>query len=150
MHLFLSQPGGVFNSLLNVLPLKVGVPFQDLLKSGPVGNLAHDDGDRNPHSSNARASSHDLRIKRYTVKHRDYLLGYWSLGNTLILRRSTIKGFKRQWNVLFKARRNRGATDPVNQGINYVYGMLYGEVWRALVRVGLDPRTNTYEGKCFV
>ena len=39
----------------------------------------------------------------------------------------------------FKARNTRGAIDPVNQAINYVYGMLYGEVWRALVKVGLDP-----------
>lgn len=31
------------------------------------------------------------------------------------------------------------ATDPVNQSINYLYGILYGEVWRAIVSVGLDP-----------
>ncbi len=39
----------------------------------------------------------------------------------------------------FRGRATRGATDPVNQAINYVYGMLYGEVWRALVKAGLDP-----------
>jgi CRISPR-associated protein Cas1 len=39
----------------------------------------------------------------------------------------------------FKARHTQGAADPINQAINYVYGMLYGEVWRALVKVGLDP-----------
>jgi CRISPR-associated protein Cas1 len=39
----------------------------------------------------------------------------------------------------FPGRVTRGAEDPVNQAINYVYGMLYGEVWRALAKAGLDP-----------
>lgn len=36
-------------------------------------------------------------------------------------------------------REGRGATDPVNQLINYGYGILYGQVERALVLAGLDP-----------
>ena len=37
------------------------------------------------------------------------------------------------------SRKTRGATDPVNSVLNYGYGMLYGQVERALVLAGLDP-----------
>jgi len=46
----------------------------------------------------------------------------------------------------FRGRVTRDASDPVNQCINYVYGMLYGEVWRALVRAGLDPYFGIMHG----
>lgn len=46
----------------------------------------------------------------------------------------------------FKSRNTFGATDPVNQAINYVYGMLYGEVWRGLIKVGLDPYFGLIHG----
>lgn len=36
-------------------------------------------------------------------------------------------------------RRTRGARDPFNQALNYGYGILYGQVERALVLAGLDP-----------
>lgn len=36
-------------------------------------------------------------------------------------------------------RRGRGARDPFNSALNYGYGILYGEVERALVLAGLDP-----------
>jgi CRISPR-associated protein Cas1 len=36
-------------------------------------------------------------------------------------------------------REGRGATDPVNGALNYGYGVLYGQVERALVLAGLDP-----------
>jgi CRISPR-associated protein Cas1 len=36
-------------------------------------------------------------------------------------------------------REGRGATDPVNCALNYGYGVLYGQVERALVLAGLDP-----------
>lgn len=39
----------------------------------------------------------------------------------------------------FPGRRTRGACDPVNQALNYAYGCLYADIWRAVVRVGLDP-----------
>ena len=39
----------------------------------------------------------------------------------------------------FPGRRTRGATDPVNVSLNYAYGMLYADVWRAVARAGLDP-----------
>jgi len=36
-------------------------------------------------------------------------------------------------------RETRGATDALNSGLNYGYGILYGAVERALVLAGLDP-----------
>lgn len=36
-------------------------------------------------------------------------------------------------------RRTRGAKDPLNAALNYGYGILYGQVERALVLAGLDP-----------
>lgn len=39
----------------------------------------------------------------------------------------------------FPGRRGRGARDPVNSCLNYGYGVLYGQVERALVLAGLDP-----------
>jgi len=42
-------------------------------------------------------------------------------------------------NYGFEKRTGRGATDPINSALNYGYGILYGEVERALVLAGLDP-----------
>jgi len=36
-------------------------------------------------------------------------------------------------------RQGRGATDPVNSLLNYGYGILYGQIERAIVLAGLDP-----------
>ncbi len=36
-------------------------------------------------------------------------------------------------------RKTRGAQDPLNAALNYGYGILYGQVERALVLAGLDP-----------
>jgi CRISPR-associated protein Cas1 len=36
-------------------------------------------------------------------------------------------------------RKGRGAQDPVNSALNYGYGMLYGQIERAIVLAGLDP-----------
>ncbi len=46
----------------------------------------------------------------------------------------------------FDGRTTRGATDPMNVCLNYVYGMLYGEVWRSVVRAGLDPYFGLMHG----
>jgi CRISPR-associated protein Cas1 len=55
---------------------------------------------------------------------------------------------QRYWNAVGKVlpescawpgRQGRGATDPVNSALNYGYGVLYGQVERALVLAGLDP-----------
>ena len=39
----------------------------------------------------------------------------------------------------FKGRERRGAQDPVNSALNYGYGMLYTNIWGAIVLAGLDP-----------
>jgi len=39
----------------------------------------------------------------------------------------------------FKERSGRYATDPVNSMLNYGYGILMGEIWRAVHYAGLDP-----------
>ena len=39
----------------------------------------------------------------------------------------------------FESRIGRGAEDPINQALNFGYGLLYAEVWRAIARTGLDP-----------
>jgi CRISPR-associated protein Cas1 len=49
-------------------------------------------------------------------------------------------------NFGFCGRVTRGANDPVNQCLNYVYGMLYGEVWRAVMKAGLDPYFGLMHG----
>jgi CRISPR-associated protein Cas1 len=36
-------------------------------------------------------------------------------------------------------RKGRGAKDPVNSALNYGYGLLYGQIERAIVLAGLDP-----------
>lgn len=48
--------------------------------------------------------------------------------------------------LAFPGRHTRHATDPVNSAINYIYGMLYGEVWRAVIRAGLDPYFGIIHG----
>lgn len=39
----------------------------------------------------------------------------------------------------FSGRSGRGASDPINAMLNYGYGILYGQIERALVLAGLDP-----------
>ena len=46
----------------------------------------------------------------------------------------------------FLGRITQGAKDSVNQCFNYVYGILYGEVWRAVVKTGLDPYFGIIHG----
>ena len=48
--------------------------------------------------------------------------------------------------VGFGGRITISAHDPVNQCLNYVYGILYGEVWRAVVKAGLDPYFGVIHG----
>ncbi len=42
-------------------------------------------------------------------------------------------------NLDWPGRRTRGASDPFNMTLNYAYGVLYGQIERALVLAGLDP-----------
>jgi CRISPR-associated protein Cas1 len=46
----------------------------------------------------------------------------------------------------FPGRVGRGATDTLNGALNYTYSLLYGEVWRALVKAGLDPYFGVMHG----
>ena len=46
----------------------------------------------------------------------------------------------------FGGRITLAANDPVNQCLNYIYGVLYGEVWRAVVKAGLDPYFGLVHG----
>lgn len=39
----------------------------------------------------------------------------------------------------FANREHRGATDSVNSALNYGYGILYSQVWGALMNAGLEP-----------
>ena len=39
----------------------------------------------------------------------------------------------------FARREHRGALDPVNAALNYGYGILYGQVWGAVMNAGLEP-----------
>lgn len=41
--------------------------------------------------------------------------------------------------LVFSGRERRGATDPINSALNYGYGILYSQVWGAIVLAGLDP-----------
>ena len=49
-------------------------------------------------------------------------------------------------NFNFAGRITFTAKDVVNQCFNYVYGILYGEVWRAVVKAGLDPYFGIIHG----
>lgn len=39
----------------------------------------------------------------------------------------------------FESREHRGAPDPVNSALNYGYGILYTQVWGAIMNAGLEP-----------
>ncbi len=46
----------------------------------------------------------------------------------------------------FSGRMTHSAKDVFNQCLNYAYGILYGEVWRAIVKAGLDPYFGLIHG----
>lgn len=39
----------------------------------------------------------------------------------------------------FDTREHRGATDPINSALNYGYGILYTQIWGAIMNAGLEP-----------
>ncbi|MGB9629722.1 MAG: CRISPR-associated endonuclease Cas1 [Thermodesulfobacteriota bacterium] len=41
--------------------------------------------------------------------------------------------------VKWEGREGRGAKDPINSGLNYGYGILYGQVEKSIILAGLDP-----------
>jgi CRISPR-associated protein Cas1 len=42
-------------------------------------------------------------------------------------------------NLSFVSRDHRSAPDPVNSALNYAYGILYTQVWGAIMNAGLEP-----------
>jgi hypothetical protein len=76
---FLGQPGGVFNGLLNVLALDAWIILENFLEGRPVRNLAHNHGRGYLHSPDACSPAHDVRIKRYPIKHDHHPLRPMSL-----------------------------------------------------------------------
>ncbi len=60
MHLFLSQPCGISERLLDVLSFQVRVVRENLLPGCAVCKLTYNDRDRNAHPADAGSSSHDL------------------------------------------------------------------------------------------
>lgn len=69
VHLLLSQPGSVFDCLLNVFTLQIRIPFQDFIEAGVVCDLPDDDGNWNSHSADAGSSAHDVRVECNSIKH---------------------------------------------------------------------------------
>ena len=53
---------------------------------------------------------------------------YWDVVAEIVRDRATFLG-----------RERRGATDEINSLLNYGYGILYAQVWGAVVNAGLDP-----------
>jgi CRISPR-associated protein Cas1 len=49
------------------------------------------------------------------------------------------EALKRALPLEWQGREGRGARDPINAALNYCYGILYGQIERALVLAGLDP-----------
>ena len=59
VDLLLGEPRGVLDGLLNVLRFEVRVARQDLLDCSSMGDLTHDDRNRNPHPSDTCPPTHD-------------------------------------------------------------------------------------------
>lgn len=64
------------------------------------------------------------------------------------LRNLEAQGARIYWGVIrhvlpdalpFPGRKRKGARDLVNSALNYGYGVLYNQVWRALLEAGLNP-----------
>ena len=53
---------------------------------------------------------------------------YWAAVERLVAER-----------IPFPGREHRGATDPINSALNYGYGILYSQVWGAILLAGLEP-----------
>ncbi len=91
-----------------------------------------------------QAASELLRLRRQMLhvtredqaEFREVLMGfegsaanrYWDAVGQIIRDRAEFPG-----------RHHRGASDPVNCMLNYGYGILYAQVWSAVLRAGLEP-----------
>ena len=96
--------------------------FTDLAKSvHAIGALRRDvDGVTGERIDDLRGSL--LAIEGAAGRH------YWSGVRALL-----------EGHIAFGAREHRGATDPINSALNYGYGILYTQVWGAVMNAGLEP-----------
>ena len=62
------EPGRVFDGLLDIPALEIGVAFKNFLERGAVGDLADDHRYGNPHPANAGPSSQNHRVERDAVE----------------------------------------------------------------------------------
>ncbi|HHW43841.1 MAG TPA: CRISPR-associated endonuclease Cas1 [Desulfotomaculum sp.] len=69
----------------------------------------------------------EVRPRLFSVEGRA-ALQYW--GAVALLLRGHVE---------FTGREHRGAADPVNAALNYGYGILYGQIWGAVMLAGLEP-----------
>jgi hypothetical protein len=68
--LLLREPGCVFQRLLDVLPLQVGVIAEHLVPARAMGDLADDHGHRNAHPPNRGSPPENLGVKGNSVERR--------------------------------------------------------------------------------
>ncbi len=92
----------------------------------------------------------DRRIAAILALRRNILRGNWL---SLEIARPTIMGLegtaaRHYWeaaalllekHIEFRGRETRGASDFVNSLLNYGYGVLYSQVWSAVLNAGLEP-----------
>jgi hypothetical protein len=69
VNLFLGQPSGIFNRLLDIFPFQIRVALKNFLKRRSMRDLAHNYGDRYAHSAYACSPAHDLGVKGDSVEH---------------------------------------------------------------------------------
>lgn len=67
---------------------------------------------------------------------RDRLMGFEGTGGRLYWEAVAVL---LSGKIEFPGRATRGATDPVNAALNYGYGILYAQVFGAVVNAGLEP-----------
>src|ERR1700738_1966971 len=67
------QPCSVFQCLLDIRLLEIGVALQHFVPSGSVGDLADEDRHWNSHATDACPAAHDVGVKGNTVKHGSFL-----------------------------------------------------------------------------
>jgi hypothetical protein len=87
------QPGGVFERLLNVIPLQFGIALQHFVPRSPVRDLPHDDRDGNSHAANAGSPTNDFRLEGDAIEHRKYREGrHWVLPVKIAARPTIVAG----------------------------------------------------------
>jgi len=99
---------------------------------------------RNGDAANAVAVMRQLQRRAAAAQTMTELLGlegeaaanYFAAFPTMLSARSRALGFE------FRVRSGRPAGDAINAALNYVYGILLGDVIRAVVACGLDPHAG--------